>query len=173
MPLYGGERDVSLFRHLNKELIDRIIRCEVGIYVLSLNDTAEDLYGEADNKVYYEPVKVSCLVNRSPQDYSGTEEGIDYKVPATFAFLLDSLKEKNIVPKPGDIIHWDNEYYECDALIENQYFVGKSPEVQFVVKKHGWNVSHVISAHVTKRSRINLADVRSGINKPYDLPRNL
>jgi hypothetical protein len=173
MPLYGGERDISLFRHLNKELIDRIIRCEVGIYQLSLNDTSADLYGESDNKVYYEPIKISCLVNRSPQDYAGEEPGIDYKVPATFAFLRDSLEERNIVPKPGDIIHWDNEYYECDALVENQYFVGKSPEVQFVVKKHGWDVSLVISAHVTKRSRINLVDVRSGINRTYDLPRNI
>jgi len=173
MPLYGSERDISLFRHLNKELIDRIICCEVGIYRLSLDDTAGDLYGEADNKVYYEPVKISCLINRSPQDYSADEMGQDYKVPATFAFLRDSLVERGIEPKPGDIIHWDNEYYEADALVENQYFVGKSPEVAFTVKQHGWNISHVITAHVTRRSRINLQDVRSGITRDYDLPRNI
>ena len=32
MPLFGGSRDVSLFRTMNKELLNDIIQTEIGYY---------------------------------------------------------------------------------------------------------------------------------------------
>ena len=68
MALFGGQRDVSLFRSLNKELLHRFIDTEVLVYKLNLNATATNLYEESNNKVYNEPTLVYCLVTVDAQE---------------------------------------------------------------------------------------------------------
>ena len=68
MALYGGQRDISLFRHVNRELIADIISQEVVYYKLKLEETKFNLYGEAaESKYYHRGVILSCLTDRSPQ----------------------------------------------------------------------------------------------------------
>ena len=62
MPLFGGSRDISLFRTMNKELINDIIQTEIGYYKFVLQDSETNLYGESENKTYYEPL----LIRNSP-----------------------------------------------------------------------------------------------------------
>ena len=114
-PLFGGKRDISLFRKLNRELINRIIHVDVGIYKLVLDDTKTNVYGEAPDKVYYKPLKCPVLVGRDGQSYEGNEFGTDYTAQSTFAFLRDDLKLIDLLPEVGDILVWDNEYYELDV----------------------------------------------------------
>jgi hypothetical protein len=167
MPLFGGRRDISMFRSMNRELINRWIQQECGIYKIALDETETNLYGESDGKVYYKPVKCPVLVGRDPQSYNGDEFGVDYTTSATFAFLRDDLKKVDLFVEVGDIVVWDNEYYELDSVINNQYYVGKNPDTDLTEqnKEHGWDVSIVFSGHITRRSRINLVEVRSGINR--------
>ena len=56
MPLFGGSRDISLFRNMNKELINDIIQTEIGYYKLSLEDNPSNVYGETQGKIYYESI---------------------------------------------------------------------------------------------------------------------
>jgi hypothetical protein len=166
-PLFGGRRDISLFRGLNREIVNRWIQQECGIYKLALNETEQNLYGEADGKVYYKPVRVPVLIGRDPQSWNGDEFGQDYTSQATFAFLRDDLKRFDLYPEVGDVVVWDNEYYEFDSVINNQYYSGKNPDTDLTeLSKHwGWDVSIVFSGHITRRSRINLVEIRTGINK--------
>ena len=73
MPLFGGARDISLFRTMNKELMNDIIQQEVGFYKFVLKDTVTNVYGEAENKVYYEPLLFPCLITREDQTWSETD----------------------------------------------------------------------------------------------------
>jgi len=175
MALFGGRRDISLFRGLNRELINKWIQQECGIYKLALDETEQNLYGESDSKVYYKPIACPALIGRDTQEYTGDEFGMDYGANATFAFLRDDLKIINLLPEVGDIVVWDNEYYELDALIENQYTVGKNPETDLTTQQQewGWNVSLVFNGHITRRSRINLVEIRSGVTKnDKDMPKD-
>ena len=63
MALFGGQRDISLFRTLNRELINEIIDVEVDIFKSAIYDTVGNLYGEALNKVYKPGIRVACLVD--------------------------------------------------------------------------------------------------------------
>ena len=70
MALYGGKRDISLFRHLNRELMGDIVSQECVYYKLKLAETKVNLYGEsAGAKYWYKGVILSCLVQRSPQRF--------------------------------------------------------------------------------------------------------
>lgn len=175
MALYGGRRDISLFRHLNRELLHKIAQTDVGVYKVVLNDSTPNLYGENDAKVYYAPLKVPCWISREEGTYTGDEKGMDYTNSAIFAFLRDDLVKIHLFVDVGDIILWDNEYFEVDALIENQYTVGKNPETHLIDSKtHGWSVAMKYLAHLTKRSSIPIVNQRGGFNKDINtLPDNI
>ena len=41
------------------------------------------------------------------------------------------------------------------------------------IPEHGYSVGVKDTAHVTRRNRLNIQHVRTGINKPNTIPRNL
>ena len=64
MALFGGARDISLFRGLNRELISDIITQQCIYYKFKLNETKVNMYGEAAGaKFYNEPVIFNALIS--------------------------------------------------------------------------------------------------------------
>jgi hypothetical protein len=175
MPLFHGQRDAGLVHKFNMELINDIIDTEVAVYKLSLEDTKSNLYNESDKKIYYSPVKVPARIDYQPQTYEGTEFGQDYQQSATFAFIREYLKEVDIFVEVGDVIEYNGEWWEVDAIQENQFFGGKNPDYSFATEKWGHNVSIVATTHLTRRSRIHIEDFRPAVvdNNSNDLPSNI
>lgn len=178
MALFGSARDASLIRHLNKELINEYIDTEVSFYKLNLEATRTNIYNESDNKVYYGRMRINCLILKDEKSRSSDEYGLEYTRLGTFAFLRDTLRDKNIVIEEGDVIEYDGEYFELDNVSSSQYWSGRNPSrdlgyVQNDRTEFGYSVSVVCEGHVTRRNRLNIEQVRTGINRPNDLPRNL
>ena len=69
MALFGGSRDISLFQSISKELINDIIQSEVGYYKFVLERTTANVYGESMGKMFYEPVRIACLMKREDQSW--------------------------------------------------------------------------------------------------------
>jgi hypothetical protein len=140
--LFGSQRDISLFRHLNRELMGEIITQQCAFYKYKVNETKINIYGESPGeKFYMGPVLLNCLVERKDQEYPETDLGTDFNWGATFKFLRDDLLDKNkefnidtniyganLVPEVGDLILYQEGYYEVDNVISNQYFMGKNPD---------------------------------------------
>ena len=62
MAMFTGQRDVSLVRKLNRELMGNIITQQCVYYKLRLNETKVNMYGEAAGARYYkEPVIFNAL----------------------------------------------------------------------------------------------------------------
>ena len=92
MALYGTQRDFSLFRHLNRELMGDIITQQCAFYKYKIEETKVNIYGEAaEEKYYMGPVLLNCLVDRRDQSYPETDLGTDFDWGATFKFLRDDL----------------------------------------------------------------------------------
>jgi len=165
MPLYAGKRDISMFRNVNREIMRKMIDTEVDLYKISLGDTESNIYGESTNKQYYNPVRIHCLIQTDEQEAKYEEFGPDVEQTAKFAFLRDDLKLLNVVTEAGDIIHWNNRYWELDKEIENQYFFKRNPETNKTIgEDYGWNVSVVFTAHETRKSRVQIEDTDQGVN---------
>lgn len=161
--MYGGERDISLFRHLNKELINNIIDVTVDVFKLSITDVQESLYDEAINKVYKQPVRIPCLIGRDDQQWNSDDFGSDVNQSMTFAFLRDTLKDDaDIVMEIGDIIKWNENFWEVGGIIENQFVVGKNPDTDHVGGTFGGNHSIICSAHLTRRSNLSIERTNTG-----------
>ena len=142
MALYGANRDISLFRHLNRELINNIIEQKVGYYKLNLDKTQANMYGESVKKTYNDPVLLNCLIERGDTDPKTDDFGMDVTRNMKFRFLRDDLVgidlstdqpadgrgfTYNIYPEVGDVLMWNNDFYEANNVNENQLVVGKDP----------------------------------------------
>ena len=133
---------------LNGELLNDIIEQFVIVYKINPNETEANLYGESLDKIYYEGVKINCLVETDPQstNYEGFDP--DVKKGTIFRFHQKLCEIKNIYPEVSDIIEWENAYFEISNVVENQ-FLGGQPEK---------NYSLVCNAHLSRKSRLNITN---------------
>ena len=176
MALFGGQRDASLIRSINKELLHKIIDTEVLFYRLSLDNTTTNLYDETDNKVYESAVLIPSLVTLDDQTWNADDYGADVTQTATFAFLRDDLVDLNSPVNIGDVIEYKSRFFEIDSVVENQALVGKDPDSWFGGSSHGYNISVICQAHVTRQSKVNIVETRFGnsiTSKNITLPSNL
>lgn len=166
MALFGGARDISLFRTISREVVNDIIEQEIGYYKIHTNSTVSNIYGEAVEKNYIGPMLLKCLINRNPQSSTSGDPGVDRFRNVRIAFLRDDLLPFNIVPEIGDVALWLNDYYEVDNVIENQLILGKDPN--YAITNYlgdandgfGSSFSIIIEAHYTRPENLNISRVR-------------
>jgi hypothetical protein len=185
MALYGSSRDISLFRHISRELMGNVITQQCSFYKFKIEETKVNLYGEAaEEKYYMGPVLLNCLVERRDQEYPETDMGTDFNWGATFKFLRDDLLTAgedfnqnfapadhnygaNLVPEVGDIILYNEGYYEVDNIISNQYFAGKNPD--YPNQPGNWNpdlgefgssISIICETHYVPADKVGITQER-------------
>jgi hypothetical protein len=184
MSLFGTARDASLIRHINRELVNNIIEQQIGYYKINLERSEYNLYGEANGtKMFNDPVLINCLIERTPPEWNTDNFGPDVTQDITCRFLKDDLAgydedpinyvatgymnggytstistSYNIVPEVGDVIAWNNDYYEVDSVVENQLFVGKQPEYSFSSDNDnfGLSISIIVSAHYSRVEKLGI-----------------
>jgi len=162
MGLYGYKRDSALTRRVNRDLINRVIGTEVGYYKLSLVDTKVDIYGESSAKMYYNPVELTCLIGRQPITTSQNSYGSSNDRQIVFQFLKPDLILLDLIPEIGDIIMWNESYFEVDVAIEDQLFVGKDPNYAIAAsnQNYGMSLSIICECHLTHVNRLNIIESR-------------
>jgi hypothetical protein len=159
MALFGSSRDISMFRKVNNELLEDVIQQEVEYYVLSLQNTQANMYGEASQgKSYYKPVRLTCLLERGDQTYVADDQfGMDVTQQMTFKFLRPKMREVNILPKAGDIVEVRGLYYELDQINENQFVLGKDDDYgKSVGSEFGSNWSEICIGHYARVTRLQI-----------------
>tara|TARA_B110000037_G_scaffold90002_1_gene106480 strand:- start:3865 stop:4398 length:534 start_codon:yes stop_codon:yes gene_type:complete len=129
MAMFTSARDVSLLRHLNRELMGNIITQQCAIYQFKLEETKVNLYGEAAEEKYYNgPYLFNVLINRDDRTQPGGNfELINVNQSIGFFFLRDDLVQASIIPEVGDIILFQESYYGVESTVANQYWGGKDP----------------------------------------------
>ena len=129
MALFTGQRDVSLVRRLNRELMGDIITQQCSFYQFKIDETETNIYGEASSEKYYNgPFLFNVLINRENQNHPVSDLGVRFEQGIEFYFLRDDLVEANILPNIGDIILYQERYYGVQNMISNQYWGGKNPD---------------------------------------------
>lgn len=168
MALFGTQRDVSLLRHINRELLWDFISQECAYYQFNYADTKVNMYGEAAGARYYrDPVLLNMLVERGDATSPSSDMGVDYERPMVFRFLRDDLVDANLVPQVGDIIMWYEGYWEVDNTNDNQLFVGKDPDYPYNVnplnpglENFGTNLSIICFAHYVPADKVQITRER-------------
>ena len=137
---FYSQRDIDTFDKFNKELVgnlstgaDGIINQEVIVYKVS---------------VY---VQLVALVEADDQTTTTDEFGPDLQQLATFSFVRQSLVDLSFVVEIGDVINWNDGYWEISSVNENQLIGGQT----------SYDHSVVCSTFLVRISNLNIERVRS------------
>jgi hypothetical protein len=129
------------------------------IYKHSLENTPLNVYDEEvskDGAIYFEkPIAANCLIQNEDQEFVDTDVVLNVGQRVTFGFQREYLKDINLVMEVGDIIEWNDTFYEVDTVVENRLIHSLPP----------YNFATVCVSHMTERSKLGFEEVRSGINE--------
>lgn len=168
MALFGTQRDVSLIRSINRELMGDIVTQQCAVYKLNIEETRVNIYGESSGAKYYqEPILLNVLLERGDQTYNSSDMGVDYTRDVEFRFFRDDLVDASVVMEPGDIIMYYEAYFEVDSIKDNQLFVGKDPRYPYNqnplnpgLEDFGSNISIICTTHYTPADKVQITRER-------------
>jgi hypothetical protein len=168
MALFGGARDISMFRKINRELLGDIITQQVAIYKYVLDKTKVNMYGESSGGKFFDgPILLNALITVNANTSPTNEFGVDFNWSVKVAFLRDDLVDANIQPEVGDVLLYQESYFEIDNTVHTQYFAGKDPDYPYNanplnpgLENFGYNVSLVCDAHYIPADRVNIIKQR-------------
>lgn len=168
MALFGSARDVSFIRKMNRELLGNIISQQCALYKYRLVESKVNMYGETSGGKFFDgPVLLNALITVEPKTDGTSDFGVDYNWAIEVAFLRDDLVDANINPDIGDVILYQESYFEIDNVIDTQYFLGKDPDYPYELNplnpglaNYGYSVSMICQTHYVPADRLNIIKTR-------------
>lgn len=153
MPKFLVGRDIQFLRNVARELVDTVVENTCVLYKINLNETKVNIYGEAMNKTWHPGVELYVLINKEGQ--TAAYEGFGSETNQNIEFRFDRLlcEERNTYPEIGDIIYFDDSYYEIDNTTEVQYVGGLPNSVD---EKRNWSI--ICSTFMVSKSNLNIEE---------------
>jgi hypothetical protein len=148
---YYSQRDLNLINSINGELMGDIVENLVTIFKISPNETKTNIYGETSaetGKWYLPGVQVSSLTERPEMTADYDDFGPGRSQNHIFKFREKMLQLVEFYPEIGDMVFWNDRYYEIDNVVQEQLLGGVSE------KSH----SIICNSHYTKVSSLNILE---------------
>jgi hypothetical protein len=125
-PFFIPQKEFDLINQMNEELIDEIVGQSVDIYKVNIDRTNENVYGESTTKYFDIGFRVNCLIEYAEPEIIQDEFGADLNGNITMFFQRENLSSGslNFYPEMGDIVDWNDFYWEINGTTEPQLFAG-------------------------------------------------
>lgn len=126
MSLFGSARDISMFRRVNKELINKII--DTSIYYYERIETAvANIYGETTgDDTFYKALIIPAVIEIDMSEWENNNGIQDNTRAGKVTFLRDTLKDQfNVYPQVGDVIGWEGVFWEISAVVDDNTYTNK------------------------------------------------
>jgi hypothetical protein len=161
MAIFGSLRDIDTFKIISKELVNDVISQQIGYYKAVLKDTVSNVYGESLNKSFIGPILLNCLIERGDFTAPVDEFGPDVLRDVTFRFLRDMI-QANVYPEIGDVVMYNELYYQVDNVNENQLIVGKDNNYSYSdgLENFGSDYSVILTTHYTRGDKLGITQQR-------------
>ena len=127
-PLFLGKKERDLVKQVNDELIEKVIGQQILYYPIDLEATNfHELYGEAVQKTYLQPVRVYALIDFNEETTSYLQDvGLDSDSMITAYFHKRRLTEdQDLFVREGDFVLYGKIYYEIVKLSEPRKLFGQ------------------------------------------------
>jgi hypothetical protein len=149
MPRFVSARDFDFFQHINREVVVDVVDVEIILYTI-INDIVKvNIYGESVEKPRYRGISLNALI-KYPK-ITVKQEGFGYDANqqnVEFRLVRKLLQDVNVYPEVGDIIKYNENYYEIDNVNEVQLIAGR-PE---------YNQAIICETHLTRRTSLNIEE---------------
>jgi len=144
-PLFMQNKDFNIIQDINTELIDEVLAQSVDIYKVEIEETDVNVYGESDRKYFREAFRINCLIQyNEPETQMNETATSDYNVTIDMFFQRESLVGTGFYPEIGDIVEWNDHYFEINHTAEPQLLMG-NPEFnhQIIARAHRISLSNL------------------------------
>lgn len=144
---FSSPRDYQTMVTLNNELVAKAVDVNVIIYKQNAAKTKTNSYDEAPSKTWYaRGVLVPALIDRGQTNPSADMLTTNIQQRSSFSFLRNMLWERNVYPEEGDIIEFDQHFYEIHNTNEIQLWAGQD----------AYNHAIVCETHLTRKKDLQL-----------------
>ena len=99
------------------------LKVSLSIGILYSEDTEANIYGESEKKYFKTGFRVNCLISWDPS-YNLDDFGPDKNVTVELYFHRTSLSESEFYPEIGDIVEWNDFFFEINSVTEPQLIGG-------------------------------------------------
>ena len=125
-PFFIPQKEFDLINQMNEELIDEIVGQSVDIYKVNVERTDSNMYGESTAKYYDIGFRVNCLIEYAEPEINQDEFGPDLNGNISMFFQRENLASGslNFYPEIGDIVDWNDFYWEINGTTEPQLVAG-------------------------------------------------
>ena len=123
---------------------------EVILYKIIPEIVSINIYGESTSKTRYRGISLNSIIKYTKLTPE-TEQGFGYDTTqrdVEFRFVRKLLQDVSVYPEIGDIIKYNENYYEIHNITEAQ-LIASRPE---------YNHNVICETHLTRRSGINLEE---------------
>lgn len=152
-PRFVTDRDFRFFQHINREVISDIIDVKVVLYKIVVDAVSVNIYGESTEKTRYRGITLDAVIKYAKQNPSG-EDGFGFDATQQdieFRFARKLLQDVNVYPETGDIVGYNENFYEIHNI----------NEAQLIASRPDYNHSVICEAHLTRRSGLNIVETHT------------
>ena len=149
-PFFIPQKEINVIDSMNEELIDEIVGQSVDIYKVSIDNTDENVYGESTTKYYEIGFRVNCLILDNNYETIQDEFGAEQNATMEMYFQRANLSSGslNFYPEMGDIVDWNDHYWEINGTTVPQLIAGHP----------GYNHSVKATAHRARLSSLQIEE---------------
>jgi len=183
MPKFFNSKDLDFIKTISEEVVDYVVEQAVTLFKVSVGETKTNLYGESLGKVWRKPSTMMAIVDREPININYEGFGADKQGTVEFRFNRQRIREESYAvpkvrdingtlvpteaiqnltvgyPEIGDIVLYDEIYYEVDNVREPQW-IGGSPEMYDKTTGQFVDASNTLIAacHMVRKSQVQIDD---------------
>ena len=183
MPKFFNSKDLDFIKTISEEVVDYVVEQAVTLFKVSVGETKTNLYGESLGKVWRKPSTMMAIVDREPININYEGFGADRQGTVEFRFNRQRIREESYAvpkvrdingtlvpteaiqnltvgyPEIGDVILYDEIYYEVDNVREPQW-IGGSPEMYDKTTGQFADASNTLIAacHMVRKSQVQIDD---------------
>ena len=114
--------------------------------------------------MYYQGLRVAALIEQEDQTYDTAEyPGAELNQAATFNFLRKTIKNAGLFLELGDVLSWNDSYWEVNGVVENQLVYGQTENTLTIT----------VTTHMSRKTKLQLERVRVGDASKNNSMRNI
>jgi hypothetical protein len=152
----GGNTNVG--NPLDPTIVSQTLYTNMNVlyHKINLELTKTNIYGEALEKWYYQPVNVRCTIERGEITYGDDDYGVTIANTIKVTIPKALLQQYNFLPEVGDILMDRERYYEVNS-IDTQFVTLPGTNAQnSVIGTTGQIVTFILSGYLTRITKLNI-----------------
>lgn len=188
MAKFFHHRDLRFLKIIGEEVVDSVVEQLITLYKVSVGETKTNLYGESLGKIYHAPTNLFCIIERQSEEVEYEGFGPDVRESIEFRFKRERIRKygegtyhelpfkydingqkvpadaiqntQHGYPEIGDIIRWDDKYYEISNIKENRMATGGSPKI-WNTDTNSWDdgrIEIIATGFLTRTSQTQIED---------------